>query len=87
MASMIALLTSADTVKISAARAVLAAGGVPCFVFDTGAGGLWGAAIPQRVMVEETDRIAARRLLMAAGFIEAADGDWDLRPNPWEEGG
>lgn len=76
---MIAVLTTTDAVKLSAARAVLADAGVAGEVFDTAAGGLWTAIIPMRLMVDDEDLAQARRALREAGFVEAADGDWDLR--------
>lgn len=75
---MIALLTTADAVKLSAVQAVLAAEGIEAEVFDAAAGGLWQAIIPQRLMIDEADAPRARLALRAAGFAEAADGDWDL---------
>ena len=75
---MITLLTTTDAVKLSAARALLSAEAVESAVFDTAAGGLWRAIIPQRLMVRDDDLPRARVILHAAGFREAADGDWDL---------
>jgi hypothetical protein len=74
----IAILTTTDPVKLSAAQALLAAEGVECQVFDTAAGTLWTAIIPMRLMIDEADAARARSALRAAGFTEAADGDWDL---------
>jgi hypothetical protein len=76
---LIALLATPDVVKITAVQAVLAEAGVACEVFDAAAGSMWGSAIPQRLMVDEADLGRARRSLTAAGFVEAADGEWDLR--------
>ncbi len=76
---MIALLKTFDPVKLDAARALIEGAGVETVTFDAAAGGLWPPAIPQRLMVADADLDAARRLLREAGFVEAADGDWDLR--------
>ena len=76
---MIAILTTTDAVKLSAARALLAGENVASEVFDTAAGGLWTAIIPQRLMIDEADAARARSALRAGGFTEAADGDWDLK--------
>jgi hypothetical protein len=75
----IALLVTPDMVKISAVQAVLAEADVAFDVFDSATGSMWGAAIPRRLMVDEADLGRARLALAAAGFVEAADGDWDLR--------
>ncbi|MGH6987881.1 MAG: putative signal transducing protein [Caulobacteraceae bacterium] len=75
---MLELLRTTDPVKLSAALALLADGGVEAEVFDSGAGNLWQGVIPQRLMVRIADRFRAERLLSAAGFRKAADGDWDL---------
>ncbi|HEY2179520.1 MAG TPA: DUF2007 domain-containing protein [Caulobacteraceae bacterium] len=75
---MIALLTTLDPVKLGAVRALLAQEGIACEVFDTAAGALWKAVIPMRLMIAEDEADDARRILRQAGFIEAADGDWDL---------
>jgi hypothetical protein len=75
---MIALLTTTDPVKLSAIAALLADGGIACEAFDSGAGGLYPAIIPKRLMVADEDAAVARRLLRQAGFVEAEDGDWDL---------
>jgi hypothetical protein len=74
----IAILTTTDPVKLSAAQALLAGEHVGSEVFDTAAGGLWTSIIPMRLMVDDADAARARSALRAAGFIEAADGDWDL---------
>ncbi|MDB5479199.1 MAG: hypothetical protein JWO83_252 [Caulobacteraceae bacterium] len=76
---MIAILTTTDPVKLSAAQALLAAETIESAVFDTAAGGLWTAIIPMRLMIDEADAPRARGALRAAGFTEAADGDWDLK--------
>jgi len=75
---MIALMTTTDPIKLSAAQAWLADAAVASAVFDTAAGGLWRAIIPMRLMVEDEDAARARWALRQAGFVEAADGDWDL---------
>jgi Putative prokaryotic signal transducing protein len=76
----IALLVTADMVKISAVQAVLAEAGVAFDVFDSATGSMWGSAVPRRLMVDEADLGRARLALTAAGFVEAADGEWDLKP-------
>jgi hypothetical protein len=76
---MIALVTTADVVKLGAISAVLKRGGVAFEVFDAASAQLWGSFIPSRLMVDGEDADRARRLLREAGFAEAADGDWDLR--------
>ena len=75
---MIAVMTTTDPVKLSAAQALLAGERVESAVFDTAAGGLWRAIIPLRLMIDDDDLARARRILRLAGFVEAADGDWDL---------
>jgi hypothetical protein len=75
---MIALLTTPDPIKLGAVRALLSQEGVASQVFDAAAGALWKAVIPMRLMVAEADADAARRILRQSGFVEAADGDWDL---------
>lgn len=77
---MIALVATTDAVKLSAIQALLDSGGVETRVFDTAAGGLWRGLIPCRLMIDPEDQVRARALLRQAGFIEAADGDWDLAP-------
>ena len=80
---MIAILTTTNPVKLSAAEAILRGAGVECAVFDSAAGALWQAIIPQRLMIDDADAVPARRALREAGFVEATDGDWDLRaPQP-----
>ena len=76
---MIALLVTPDMVKISAVQAVLAEAGVAFDVFDSATGSMWGSAVPRRLMVDEADLTRARRALATAGFVEAQDGEWDLR--------
>ncbi|MEO8925533.1 MAG: DUF2007 domain-containing protein [Caulobacteraceae bacterium] len=76
---MIALITSTDTVKLSAIQALLRDEGVEAELFDAAAGALWRAIIPMRVMIADDDLPRARRALREAGFHEARDGDWDLR--------
>jgi hypothetical protein len=77
---MIAILTTTDAIKLTAAQASLAGAAVDSVVFDAAVGGLWRAIIPMRLMVEADDAARARWALRAAGFVEAADGDWDLAP-------
>jgi hypothetical protein len=79
---MIAILTTTDQIKLTAAQASLAGADVGCVVFDAAVGGLWRAIIPMRLMVEADDAARARWALRAAGFVEAADGDWDLAAAP-----
>ena len=76
---MIALLTTTDAIKLSAAQSLLADEDVSSEVFDGQAGALWRAIIPMRLMIDDADLDRARQLLRLAGFVEAADGDWDLR--------
>jgi hypothetical protein len=75
---LIAILTTTDPVKLSAAQALLTSESVESSVFDTAAGGLWTSIIPMRLMIDGADAARARSALRAAGFREAADGDWDL---------
>lgn len=75
---MFAILSTTDPVKLSAVQALLAGAGIGAETFDTAAGGLWLAIIPQRLMIAQADAAAARAVLRAAGFTEAADGEWDL---------
>jgi Putative prokaryotic signal transducing protein len=75
----IALLVTPDMVKISAVQAVLAEAGVAFDLFDAAVGSMWGSAVPRRLMVDEGDLGRARLALAAAGFVEARDGEWDLR--------
>jgi hypothetical protein len=79
---LIAFLTTTDAVKLSAVQALLAAARVESAVFDSAASGLWRAIIPMRLMVDDDDAARARWALRAAGFVEAADGDWDLPTAP-----
>jgi hypothetical protein len=78
----IALITTTDVIKLSAVRSLLQQAGVECETFDVAAGALWQAIIPLRLMVSEADAAEARRMLREAGFVEASDGDWDLRALP-----
>ncbi len=75
---MIAFLTTTDRVKLSAVQAVLAQAGLNPRVFDQAMSGLYGRAVPLRLMLEEHEAVAARLAMRGAGFAEAADGDWDL---------
>lgn len=72
-------MTTTDAIKLSATQALLGGEAVESEVFDGQAGALWRAIIPMRLMVADADLDQAKRILRAAGFIEAADGDWDLR--------
>ena len=73
------LIRTTDALKVSAIEALLRGAGVDCEVFDRAAGSLWSAIIPIRIMVADADRARAGRLLREAGFVEAGDGEWDLR--------
>jgi hypothetical protein len=75
----IALLTTTDAIKLGAVQSRLAGEGVATEVFDGHAGRLWGAIIPLRLMVDEADLARAKRILREGGFVEASDGEWDLR--------
>ncbi len=75
----IALISTTDMIKLYAVRAVLEQAGVDCETFDVAAGALWQAIIPLRLMVSDEDALRAKRILREAGFVEASDGDWDLR--------
>jgi hypothetical protein len=57
-----------DPVRLSVLRSVLGDAGIDCFVFDSGAGGLWQGAIPCRLMVREEDIELARRAIEQAGL-------------------
>jgi hypothetical protein len=76
--AVIAIATTADVIKLAALRSVLIDAGISSEVFDTAAGSMWGSAIPQRLMIDDADRLSARQALQSAGFVSAADGDWDL---------
>jgi hypothetical protein len=75
----IALMTTTDSIKLLAAQALLAGEEVVCEVFDGQASSLWRSIIPLRLMVGDDDVPRAKRILRQAGFVEAGDGDWDLR--------
>ena len=60
------LLTTSDAVRLSYLRAVLADAGIETVVLDAGAGSLWGAAIPSRLMVDEEDLAQAKRVIAEA---------------------
>ncbi len=80
---MIAFLTTTDPVKLSAAEALLSAAGVTAVVFDRAAGTLWTSIIPMRLMIDNGDARIAKTVMAAAGWIRAADGDWDfVDPKP-----
>jgi len=76
---LIALLRTTDPIKLGAVRALLEDAGLETEVFDGAAGALWRGIIPVRLMIAEAAVHEARRLLRLAGFVEARDGDWDLR--------
>ncbi len=65
---MVELERSSDPVRLSVVRSVLADADIPCVLFDAGAGGLWHAAVPVRVMVADGDLELARRALGEAGI-------------------
>ena len=73
------LLVTTDALKITAIEALLKSAGVSFEVFDRAAGSLWSAIIPIRIMVADDDQARAARVLRDAGFVEARDGEWDLR--------
>ena len=60
------LFSTSDAVRLSYLRAVLADAGIETVVLDAGAGSLWGAAIPSRLMVGEDDLVQARRVIAEA---------------------
>jgi Putative prokaryotic signal transducing protein len=60
------LVATANQVRISFLRAVLADAGIETAVFDAGAGSLWGSAIKSRLMVEEDDLAQAKRVIAEA---------------------
>ncbi len=72
-------MTTTNAIKLLAAQALLTGEEVTCEVFDGQAGALWRAIIPMRLMVGDDDVSRAKRILRQAGFVEAGDGDWDLR--------
>ena len=75
---MIALLTTTDPVKLSAAQAILLASEIESAVFDRAAGTLWTSIIPMRLMVANEDAPRARRALTEARWMAASDGEWDF---------
>jgi len=79
---MIAILTTHNPIKLSAAQALLSDAGIDWTVFDAATGSLWTAAIPRRLMVSDDDAGNAAWTLRGAGWIQAGDGDWDLAPTP-----
>lgn len=60
---MIELARTADPVRLSVLRAALTDADIDHVLFDSGAGGLWQAAIPVRVMVRDEDLELARRVM------------------------
>jgi hypothetical protein len=60
------LFSTSDAVRLSYLQAVLADAGIGTVVLDAGAGSLWGAAIPSRLMVDEDDLVQARRVIAEA---------------------
>ncbi len=68
------LLRSNDLVYLSWAQAILAAEAIPCLLLDDHVSGIEGSigAIPRRLMVEDDQVEAARRLLDQAK--DALDG-------------
>ncbi len=75
---MIALLTTTDPVKVSAAQAILLGADIQSAVFDRAVGMLWTSIIPLRLMVATEDAPRARRALAEAYWVSASDGDWDF---------
>ena len=75
---MIALLTTTDPVKLSAAQAILRSAGIRSTVFDRAAGTLWTSIIPMRLMIAAEDAPKARTALTEARWVAGADGEWDL---------
>ncbi len=75
---MIALLTTTDPVKLSAAQAILMGAEIESAVFDSAAGTLWTSIIPMRLMVANEDAPRARRALTEARWMAASDGEWDF---------
>ena len=75
---MIAFLTTTDSIKLSAAEALLHAAGIHSTVFDRAAGTLWTSIIPMRLMIEDNASRAAGDAMASAGWRRAKDGDWDL---------
>lgn len=71
------LLRTTDPVRLSWLTALLAEQGVEAVVFDTHTSILEGSisAIPRRLLVGDDDYETARRLLVAAGEIDAPDGE------------
>jgi hypothetical protein len=65
---LIELARTADPVRLSALRAVLTDAEIDHVVFDAGAGGLWQAAIPVRLMVRDQDLELARRIIAQLGL-------------------
>ena len=61
---MIALIESADPVRLHYLKAVLEAGGVPAVVFEGASP--WPGAFPARLMVPAQDEELARRLIADA---------------------
>jgi hypothetical protein len=64
----IELTRTADPVRLSVLRAVLADAEIDHQVFDAGAGGLWQAAIPVRLMVRDEDLELAQRVIAQLGL-------------------
>ena len=60
---MIELIRTADPVLLSVLRAALADADIDHQLFDSGAGGLWQAAIPVRIMVRDEELELARRVV------------------------
>ena len=77
-AFVIALLTTTDAVKLSAAQAILQSAGIESVVFDRAAGTLWMSIIPMRLMVATDAAAKARAVLTEARWVAAGDGEWDL---------
>lgn len=65
--ALVAIASFPDPIAADIARGHLEAAGIPAILFDAGLSSLGlGAMTPARLMVEESDREAALRLLSAA---------------------
>jgi hypothetical protein len=65
------LLRSADPVRLSFLEALLAGAGIEALVLDRAVSAVYGAALDQRLVVEDEDYAQARRLLIEAGELSA----------------
>ena len=62
------LLRSTDLVRLNFLDALLRGSGIEAVTLDRAVGGLFGAALPARLMVEDEDFAQARRVLREAGI-------------------